>query len=92
MKVNIKRFSLFLIVVATLYIGFLHYQAAGDELNIINEKEKYVGMIDEEKKKNEEYKKIEENLNTADSYESIARDDLGMLKSDETVFINPEAD
>ena len=49
-------------------------------------------MIDEEKKKNEEYKKIEDNLNTADSYEAIARDDLGMLKSDETVFINPEAD
>lgn len=90
MKINLKRFSVFLIVLATLYIGIMHYQATVDSINIKNEKEKYVSLIKEEQEKNEEYKKIEENLNTADSYESIARDDLGMLKSDETVYINPE--
>ena len=66
------------------------FQRAKEERNIKNEKEKYTSLIEEETKKNEEYKKIEENLNTADSYEAIARDDLGMLKSDETVYINPE--
>jgi len=90
MKINVKRFSVFLIVIATIYVGVMHYQATVDSINIKNEKEKYTSLIEEETKKNEEYKKIEENLNTAESYEFIARDDLGMLKSDETVYINPE--
>ena len=90
MKINIKRFSIFIVIVATVYVGVMHYKATVDSLNISNEKEKYMELIKEEKEKNEEYKIIEENLDTADSYESIAREDLGMLKSDETVYINPE--
>ena len=90
MKFNLKSVSILLAVLATFYVGIMHYQATVDSINIKNEKEKYVSLIKEEQEKNEEYKKIEENLNTADSYESIARDDLGMLKSDETVYINPE--
>ena len=47
--------------------------------------------IDEETKKGEELSKTYSNLNTAESYEVIARDELGLLKSNETVFINPDA-
>ncbi len=90
MKINIKRISLLLAVFATLYVGVMHYQATVDSINITKEMDSYGELIAEEKAKNEEYKRIEENLNTADSYETIARDDLGMLKSDETVYINPE--
>ncbi len=90
MRINIKRISLLLAVFATLYVGLMHYQATVDSINITKEMDSYSELIAEEKAKNEEYKRIEENLNTADSYETIARDDLGMLKSDETVYINPE--
>ncbi|MBE7020516.1 MAG: hypothetical protein E7411_03665 [Ruminococcaceae bacterium] len=90
MRINIKRVSLLLAVFATLYVGVMHYQATVDSINITKEMESYSELIAEEKAKNEEYKRIEENLNTTDSYETIARDDLGMLKSDETVYINPE--
>ncbi|MBR4892698.1 MAG: septum formation initiator family protein [Clostridia bacterium] len=90
MKINVKRFSVFLMILATIYVGIMHYQAAVDGMNIKSEKEKYIGLIDEETKKNEELKKEDANLDTADSYETIARDDLGLLKSNETVFINPD--
>ena len=90
MKFNLKSVSILLAVLATFYVGIMHYQATVDSINITKEMENYSQLIAEEQAKNEEYKRIEDNLNTADSYETIARDDLGMLKSDETVYINPE--
>ena len=90
MKLKLKSISIIFAVLATFYVGIMHYQATVDSINITKEMDSYNQLIAEEKAKNEEYKRIEENLNTADSYETIARDDLGMLKSDETVYINPE--
>ena len=87
-KINLKRFSLFLIIVFTIYIGTMHYKATVDNINIKSEQEKYLALTEEEKEKNEKLKKTEENLNTTESYEQIARENLGLLKSDETVYIN----
>ena len=90
-KINIKRFSLFLIALFTIYIGVMHYKATVDSINIKNEQENYLALIEEEKAKNEKLKKTEENLNTTESYEQLARENLGLLKSDETVYINSDS-
>lgn len=87
-KINLKRFSLFLIAIFTLYIGTMHYKATIDEMNIKDEQKNYLALIEEEKVKNEKLKETEENLNTTESYEQIARENLGLLKSDETVYVN----
>lgn len=90
-KINFKRFSLFLIAVFTIYIGIMHYKATVDNINIKNEQDTYLALIEEEKAKNEKLKETEENLNTTESYEQIARENLGLLKSDETVYVNSDS-
>ena len=89
-KINHKRFILFLLAVFTVYIGIMHYKATVDSINIKNKQSEYLALIEEEKEKNKELKEREENLNTTESYEQIARENLGLLKSDETVYINSD--
>ena len=66
-KINLKRFSLFLIAVFTIYIGTMHYKATIDEINIKKDQKECLALIEEEKVKNEKLKKTEENLNTTES-------------------------
>ena len=87
-KINFKKFSLFLIAIFTVYIGAMHYKATMDDINIKNETKKYISLKEEEIAKKEALEKTKENLNTTESYEQIARENLGLLKSDETVYIN----
>ncbi len=88
LKINFKRFTLFLIAVFTIYIGIMHYKATVDGVNIKEEKDSYLALIETEEEKNAKLKETEENLNTTESYEQLARENLGLLKSDETVYIN----
>ena len=69
----------------------MHYQSVVDSVDIKEEKAKYTSLLNEEKEKNESLKEKEENLNTDESYEEIARENLGLLKSSETLYINADA-
>ena len=91
MKINFKRFTIFLLCILTVYIGYMHYKATVDSINIKNDQKKYTALIKEEEEKNKELKEKEKNLNTAESYEKIARENLGLLNSDETVYINSDS-
>ncbi len=90
-RVNTKRFIAFFLVLFTFYIFSMHYKSVVDAVNIKEEKEKYASLMEEEKEKNKKLKEKEENLNTDESYEEIARDNLGLLKSSETLYINADA-
>ena len=90
-RVNQKKFSLFLLFVLTIYIGIMHFQATVDSINIENDQEKYLALIQEEQSKNDLLKEKEKSLNTVESYETIARENLGLLKADEMLFINAHA-
>lgn len=90
-RVNAKRLIIFALIIFTYNIFSMHYKSVVDAVNIKEEKEKYVSMLKEEQQKNEKLKEKEENLNTDESYEAIARDNLGLLKSSETLYINADA-
>lgn len=90
-KVNFKRFTAFLLVVFTFYMFTMHYRAVVDATNIENEKSKYEQMIAEQKAINNELKEKQSNIESSEYYEEIAREDLGLLKSTETVYINADS-
>jgi len=90
-KVNFKRFTAFLLVVFTFYIFSMHYKAVVDATNIDNEKAHYEQLIAEQKEINKELKEKQENIESSEYYEEIARDNLGLLKSTETLYINADS-
>ena len=88
LKINPKRFILFILAVLTVYIGVLHYKSTMDYSNIKDEMNKYSAMLETEKQKNAELTKEKENLESDETYERIARDNLGLLKADELEFVD----
>ena len=60
--------------------------------NIKEETEKYTTMLKEETEKNKSLKKEKDNLETDETYERIARENLGMLKANELQFVDASAE
>ena len=90
-KINIKRFTAFLLVVFTFYIFSMHYKSVVDATNIENEKAKYEEMIAEQQNINKDLKEKQKNIESSEYYEDIARKDLGLLKPSETLYINADS-
>lgn len=89
-KINYKRVTVFILVLLTVYFCNMHYKAILDNVNIKNESEKIAGLLETEKKKNEELKAQQENLDSDEYYEKLAREELGYLKPEEKVFIDSQ--
>ncbi len=89
-KVNVKRFTAFILVLFTFYIFSMHYKAVVDAVNIDKEKEEYEALIAEQTELNKELKEKQAHLESAEYYEEIARENLGLLKSTETLYINAD--
>lgn len=89
-KINYKRVTVFILVLLTVYFCNMHYKAILDNVNIKNESEKIAGLLETEKKKNEELKAQQENLDSDEYYEKLAREKLGYLKPEEKVFIDSQ--
>ena len=89
-KINYKRVTVFILVLLTVYFCNMHYKAILDNVNIKNESEKIAGLLETEKKKNEELKARQENLDSDEYYEKLAREELGYLKPEEKVFIDSQ--
>lgn len=90
LKINYKRFTVFILVLLTVYFCNMHYKAILDNVNIKNESEKVNELLQAEIQKNEELKAQQANLNTDEYYEKLAREELGYLKPDEKVFIDSQ--
>ncbi len=90
LKINYKRFTIFVLVLLTVYFFDMHYKAILDNVNIKNESDKIAELMLEEQAKNEELKAQKENLNSDEYYEKLAREELGYLKPDEKVFIDSQ--
>ncbi len=90
LKINYKRFTIFILVLLTVYFFNMHYKAILDNVNIKNESEKIAELMLEEQAKNAELKAQKENLNSDEYYEKLAREELGYLKPDEKVFIDSQ--
>ena len=89
-KVNTKRFVCFLLVLFSFYIFFMHYKAVMDGVNIKQEKTKYSALLKQEQERNATLKEKQKYLDSDEYYEEIARENLGLLKSDEILFINAD--
>ena len=89
-KINIKRFSAFILALFTLYIFSMHYKAVVDAVNINNEKKEYEVLIGEQAEINKQLKEKQAHLESDEYYEEIARENLGLLKSTETLYINAD--
>ena len=89
-KVNMKRFIAFILVLFTFYIFSMHYKAVVDGVNINNEKKDYENLIAEQKEINKELKEKQAYLESDEYYEELARENLGYLKSTETLYINAD--
>ena len=88
--VNKKRFTAFLMIIFTIYIFSMHYKTIADSLNISAETNKYVAMLEEEKQKNAKLIEQKNNMESDEYYEEIARDDLGLLKNTQILYINAD--
>ena len=91
-KLNPKRLISLLLIAITFYIGVQHFKASVDYANIKEETEKYTVMLKEETEKNKSLKKEKDNLETDETYERIARENLGMLKANELQFVDASAE
>ena len=91
-KLNPKRLISLLLIAMTIYIGVQHFRASVDYANIKEETEKYTTMLNEETAKNKNLKKEKDNLETDETYERIARENLGMLKANELQFVDASAE
>ena len=89
-KVNVKRFTAFVLVLFTFYIFSMHYRAVVDAVNINNEKKEYEALIAEQQEINKELKEKQAYLESDEHYEELARENLGYLKSTETLYINAD--
>ncbi len=90
LKINYKRFTIFILVLLTVYFFNMHYKAILDNVNIKTESDKIAELMLEEQEKNAELKAQQENLNSDEYYEKLAREELGYLKPDEKVFIDSQ--
>ena len=89
-KINYKRFTVFVLVLLTIYFGNMQYKAILDNVNIKSESEKVAALLETEQEKNEELKARQESLDSDEYYEKLAREELGYLKPDEKVFIDSQ--
>lgn len=90
-RINFKRFTIFLLILFTFYIFSMHYKAIVDGINIDEEKEKYEQLIAEQTTLNNALNEKKESVETDEYYEDLARDNLGLIKSTETLYVNADA-
>ena len=68
----------------------MHYKTSLDAVNIKQEKIKYSALLKQEQEKNRSLKEKQKNLDSDEYYENIARENLGLLKSNEILYINAD--
>lgn len=87
-KKSSRRFAIVvcgLIALVMVIAGIKKQPSINKNKEIINELN---GQIAEQTKKQEEVDRMRENVNSDEYIEKIARDELGMVKNDEIVFVD----
>lgn len=89
---NRTSWLLVLVLVALLFIitAFLIRQQNSVRAGLLEEQAVLQRALDEQESLSTEIDQIEANENEAEAIERVAREELGMIKEDEIIFINQE--
>lgn len=87
MKRKVNPINLFIILFFTVYSMVTFVKQEIEIKKYEKEKQSYMDQIAMAKKKNEEYKRYSEYVNTDEYIEKVAREKLGMLLPEEKIYI-----
>lgn len=88
---NRRKKSRIYLLITLCVMAYFTYLMIGQERIIRDKNSQITGVnqkIDDEKSRNAELKKQKEQVNSPEYVEKIARDQLGMVKPDEKVFVD----
>ncbi len=89
LKINYKKFSLFLLVSAFLIYSVITISSQFLKLNKYKEISKdYKEQISEAKEKNQRLTEEYSQVGTDEYLQNVAREELGLIKADERVFVD----
>ena len=87
MKKKVNPINLFIILFFAVYSVVTFVKQEIEIKKYEKEKQSYMDQIAMAKKKNEEYKRYSEYVNTDEYIEKVAREKLGMLLPEEKIYI-----